>query len=72
MFVPDETEHPGNRPKNYINATGVSVEVETLEQLLADLSNTAPLLTRVIAHHRGTTHFQLTSGGWKCTQRVIE
>jgi hypothetical protein len=71
VYIPIGVDAPNQRPKNWTDATSTDVEVETIEQLLNELTDKAPVLTRVVAHHNGTTHFQLTRKGWKCIQRVI-
>lgn len=71
VYIPTGIDQPSQRPKNWIDATSTDVEVETIDELLIELTDKAPLLTRVVAYQNGTTHFQLTTSGWKCIQRVI-
>lgn len=56
---------------NWTNAESINVDVETLDELLADLADKGPLGTRVIAHDRGTTHYRLTDHGWETVLRVV-
>ena len=65
VYLPIEVHH------NYTDATSTEVDVETVDELLADLGDKAPEGTRVIVHDRGTTHYLLKARGWEQIKRVI-
>ena len=65
VYLPTKV-HP-----NYTDATSTEVDVETVDELLADLNDKAPQGTRVIVHDRGTTHFLLKARGWEQVKRVV-